>query len=279
MISPETTLYVYEVRGDVGDRLSAPPLSFLGIWNEEDFCYLFFTSSEDNYVEQILAFDTSRIDSRHEVKYSDWQTGLPADGLLVEGICFVADDHPEPPPGAILLDPSVVFGDGSHPTTTRCLSFLIEIVRNYQAASLLDLGTGTGILALAAARLGIKYITAIDKNRLAANVAQRNVLANDYSSIIQVREGEARLFIDDNYDIVTANLPFEVLRELVTLKAASLQKFWIVSGISKDQGHTLKELLQEQGYHIRAEYSDHPWVTFVAVNDSVKCRCFPTHEG
>ncbi len=270
MISPETTLYIYEIQGDPEHYFEAPPASFIGIWNEDDFCYVFFTDSQDEYVNHILGPDASKLSSRHEVQYCDWQTGLPAEGIEIEDLHFVPTNHVSPPPGSILLDPSVVFGDGSHPTTIRSLSFLLEILRKYSATSLLDLGTGTGILALAGAGLGMKRIMAIDKNRLAVNVAKFNVQANNYGSVVQVQEGEARLFLDRKYDVVTANLPFEVLRDILTIDGASLHKFWIVSGISKDQGNTLKDLLQEQGYRIDAEHLDHPWTTFVAVN-SIDC--------
>jgi ribosomal protein L11 methyltransferase len=270
MISPETTLYIYEIKGDPTNCFEAPPPSFIGIWNEDDFCYVFFTDSQDAYIERILGPDTSRLSSRHEVQYCDWQDGLPAEGIEIGDLRFVPASCVAPPPGSILLDPSVVFGDGSHPTTIRCLSFLVEMLRKHSAESLLDLGAGTGILALAGARLGIKRIMAIDKNRLAVSVAKFNVQANNYNSVIEVREGEARLFLDRKYDVVTANLPFEVLRDILALDGSSLNKFWIVSGISKDQGNILKELLQERGYRIDAERFDHPWTTFVAVN-SINC--------
>jgi len=266
MLSPETTLYVYEIRGDSFDDFKAPPASFIGIWNEDDFFYVFFTHPEDDYVQDILKFDTSRISSLHEVQYSDWQTGLPENGITIENLQFMPDDHPAPPLGSILLDPSVVFGDGSHPTTIRCLTFLVEILGKYSATSLLDLGTGTGILALAGARLGLKEILAIAKNRLAASVAKNNVQTNNYDKIVTVREGEARLFIDRKYDIVTANLPFEVLRDILVLKGASLHRFWIISGISEYQGNTLKQLMLEQGYEISSEHLDHPWTTFLAMH-------------
>lgn len=266
MISPEATLYIYEIQGDPESSFEDPPASFIGIWNEDDFCYVFFTDSQDEYVERILGPDTSRLSSRHEVQYCDWQTGLPAEGLEIGELRFLPANYVSPPPGSILLDPSVVFGDGSHPTTIRCLNFLVEISRKRSATSLLDLGAGTGILTLAGAGLGMKRIMAIDKNRLAVSVAKFNVQANNYNSVVEVREGEARLFLDRKYDVVTANLPFEVLRDILTIDGASLHKFWIVSGISKDQGNILKGLLQEQGYKIDAEHFDPPWTTFVAVN-------------
>ncbi len=137
-----------------------------------------------------------------------------------------------------------------------------EIIRDELITSVLDLGTGSGILALAAARMGVKRVLAIDRNRLAVRTAIENVKVNSLDKMIRVQEGEVRLFIDQPFDLVTANLPFHVLRELIPLKAAALHRFWIVSGINEQQGETLKELFSEQGYETCRHSADPPWVTF-----------------
>ncbi len=265
MISPEAMLHIYEIPGEMGELcISDPPLSFIGIWNEEDFSYLFFTQSEDDYIKTLVrANSLANSWSRHEMRYRDWQTGLPAGGLSLAGFRFVGTDDASPEPGSILLDPSVVFGDGSHPTTCACLRFMTEITQSHDIHSMLDLGTGTGILALAAATLGISRIVAVDRNRLAAETARTNVRFNNLESIIQVEECEARLHIDRAYDLVLANLPFQVLRDLVTLTGANLHQHWIVSGIDRNQADVLKDLLLEQGYSMGNESIDAPWVTFI----------------
>ena len=117
MISPDALLYIYEIRGDSGVGPSAPPPSFIGLWNEEGFLYLFFTRSEDAYVQEIACGLVSVPVSRNVMSYRDWQAGLPRAGLTIGGVHFVPDDHSAPPSGSVLLDPSVVFGDGTHPTT------------------------------------------------------------------------------------------------------------------------------------------------------------------
>ncbi len=266
MIPADAALFVYEINGDPGPDLPAPPQSFVGVWNEDELAYVFFTRSEDEYVNSLLVAKGLAVTSRHEVDYKDWQTGLPASGVVGGGVRFVPADHPNPPPDAIILDPSVVFGDGAHPTTISSLQSLQKITTSWNISSLLDLGTGTAILALAGARMGIRRILAIDKNRLAVATARENVNANALSEIIQVREGEARIFIDQPFDVVAANLPFHVLRELSTLRGTSLHKFWIISGISKDQGKLLETLFSEQGYTKIEHHDDHPWVTFTMAN-------------
>lgn len=266
MISPDALLYIYEIRGELREDLFAAPSSYVGRWNEDEFSYLFFIAPEDDYVNSLISAGRGVLSSRHEMRYRDWQTGVPAGGLAVGGLAFVSADHPTPPASSILLDPSVVFGDGSHPTTVSCLRFMEEIVRTHSTESMLDLGTGSGILALAAAALGVQRILAVDRNHLATLTAKENVRMNFPSSRIEVVEGEARLFIDRPFDLVTANLPFTVLRDLIPLRGVPLQKIWVVSGIDSRQGEVLIELFSDQGFELLDHRADPPWVTFVAAN-------------
>jgi ribosomal protein L11 methyltransferase len=262
MIPPDTMLSIYEIRGDVGPDLPDAPSSFVGLWNEEELSYLFFTRPENRYVEGLLSSHDLVLSSQNEMQYQDWQTGVPPHGIFIGGVRFVGADHPSPPAGSVLLDPSVVFGDGTHPTTLRCLRLLHHIMHGTTVSSVLDLGTGTGILALAAAAMGVRHVMAVDRNHLAVHTARQNVERNGLASIIQVRTGEARVFVDKPFDLVTANLPFHVLRDLVTMTGVSFHRFWIVSGINREQGEIIKELLREQGHEASAEYEDSPWVTF-----------------
>ncbi len=269
MIPPETLLYIYEIRGDWQDNLPAPPSSFIGLWNEEEFAYLFFSRPEDRFVNGWAGQAGLEVGPRHEMKYEDWQTGLPSQGIRLGGTWFVSPGHSAPPQGAVVLDPSVVFGDGNHPTTIACLTFMEEIIGSGSIQSALDLGTGTGILALAAAAKGVGKIVAVDKNHLAVSTARENVETNAFSELVTVHEGEARCFIDEPFDLVTANLPFQVLRELVPLRGAALHTYWIVSGINREQANVIKELLEDQGYAVTGETFDPPWVTFVANHRSL----------
>ncbi|MEJ2718979.1 MAG: 50S ribosomal protein L11 methyltransferase [Deltaproteobacteria bacterium] len=265
MIPPDAHLYIYEIRGELGADLPSPPPSFIGLWNEEEFSYLFFTRSEDDFVNGIVGGYGLGEASCHIIKYGDWQRGLPTEGISVAGLRFVSGDRPNVLPESIQLDPSVVFGDGSHPTTVSCLRALGRIIRSHRIWSFLDLGTGSGILALAAARMGIKHILAVDRNHLAIQVVRRNVEANSLSAVIRVEEGEARLFVDRPFEVVAANLPFTVLRDLSTRVGVNSHKFWIVSGINEEQARVLKDLFMEQQYEIFHEVADPPWVTFTVV--------------
>jgi ribosomal protein L11 methyltransferase len=114
----------------------------------------------------------------------------------------------------------------------------------------------------------VSKILAVDRNRLAAETARENVRINKMESLIRIEESEARLHIQDPFDLVAANLPFQVLRDIVTLRGADLHKFWIVSGINRNQAEILKELFYEHGYSAGNESYDKPWVTFTVSKHS-----------
>lgn len=267
MISPDTQLYIYEVHGHVGSLNPENHESFLGLWNEEDFSYLFFVEPADEYVSAMVHRAGYVLGSRHEMAYRDWQEGLPPSGVTIAGVDFLPADYPSAPERAVLLDPSVVFGDGNHPTTRACLEIMRELVDTRVIRSMLDLGTGTGILALAAAVMGIQRVVAVDRNELAYQTACENVSRNRLSETVKVHLGEARIFLGHAFDLVVANLPFQVLRDLMVLRGVDSQGAWVVSGINKKQGETLQDLLKEQNYRFPAERTDSPWITFAAVKE------------
>jgi len=264
MLHRDSPLFIYEVTGEIPDQWDESPDSFIGLWNEEGFSYLFFSTPADDYVNQLVLARGLAFVSRHEMKYGDWQTGLPDEGIEAAGVHIVPPDYPDPRPPAIVLDASVVFGDGCHPTTIACLRFFEEIKASGRIYSVLDLGTGTGILGLVAARAGVHSVVAVDKNILAAQTARKNVRQNGLEENMTVFLGEARHFIAAPYDLVFANLPFQVLRDVLIMRDLARHDRWIVSGIDMAQARVLQDILVENGYCIGAERHDPPWTTFLA---------------
>jgi ribosomal protein L11 methyltransferase len=263
MMAPETTLIVYEIEGDIRHNLDDPPFSFVGIWNEDDVSYLFFTEIQEEYVNACLSRSSCKLRCRHSTKYFEWQDAIPDEGRAVAGMIFAKDDHGSPPPGALLLDPSVIFGDGSHPTTITCLEFMQEIISKNTIGSFLDLGTGTGILAIAAAAMGVERITALEKNSLAVKTARKNAELNNFGDRIEVIEGDAAQFLQESYDLVVGNLPFEVLQKIAYNETIGRSKCWIISGVSRDQGGILESLFVRNGFRRSGFRSIPPWVTMV----------------
>jgi len=109
------------------------------------------------------------------------------------GPLWVGPPWERPPPGAasVVIDPGRAFGTGGHPTTRLCLQLLLEV----EPTSLLDVGCGSGVLAIAAARLGFAPVVAIDTDQSAIEAADRN--ARDNGATIDVRRGDALAVVSD----------------------------------------------------------------------------------
>jgi ribosomal protein L11 methyltransferase len=118
------------------------------------------------------------------------------------GPLWVGPPWEQPPPDAIgvVVDPGRAFGTGSHPTTRLCLEFLIELDRG----SVLDIGCGSGVLSVAAAKLGFGPVVAIDREPAAVQAARRNAAVNGVT--IDVRRGDALSVELPPSDVAVANI-------------------------------------------------------------------------
>jgi ribosomal protein L11 methyltransferase len=135
------------------------------------------------------------------------------------GPLWVGPSWEEPPGDAItvVVDPGRAFGTGSHPTTALCLGFLLDLERG----SLLDVGCGSGVLSVAAAKLGFDPVVAIDREPAAVEAARRNAAANGVA--IEVRRGDALTAELPATDVVLANIDLASVEALtVRLDAATL---------------------------------------------------------
>ena len=114
-------------------------------------------------------------------------------------------EHDTPPAGLIdlVVEPGDAFGTGGHPTTRACLTELSHVVA--PGSRLLDVGTGTGVLAVAAAHLGASSVTAIDTDPAAVDVATANVARHGFAARIRVAS-VALDDVDGAFDVVVANL-------------------------------------------------------------------------
>jgi ribosomal protein L11 methyltransferase len=122
------------------------------------------------------------------------------------------DYRPEPQDVVIQLDPGMAFGTGLHPTTQLCLHALEEYVQ--PGMGVLDLGTGSGILAIAAARLGAKHVLAMDHDQQVVRVARGNVVTNRVQETVSVRQGSLP-DVSGHYDLVVVNILARVIVEMV----------------------------------------------------------------
>ena len=133
----------------------------------------------------------------------------------------------------LVVDPGLAFGTGSHATTRICLKLLDEVFRNRVFHRMLDLGTGSGILAIAGAMLGAGEVLALDIDPVAVETALENARKNSVADTVRIIEGDIEK-ARGAYDLVTANLSGSLLASLAREITARLapRGFLIASGIT-----------------------------------------------
>lgn len=164
----------------------------------------------------------------------------------------------------IIIDPGMVFGTGHHETTRTCLCLIERLARSSAPKRrFLDVGTGTGILAIGAARLGFGQIEAVDVDPLAVDAATRNVAANGLTNIT-VRQGTISA-ADGSFDAIAANLLSEILIDIAPELAARLnaEGTAVLSGLLAGQEDEVITTLTSAGLAFEEKIIDGKWVSLV----------------
>lgn len=264
---PEEALYIYYLEGRLSAEPAAAANGFVGNWEEDDFSFLFFRRPADQAVETLLTEQPHlRLIDRFCMTLTEWHGGRPAP-LRVGRFLIVPPWEAETPAGnaiRIVLDPGVVFGTGTHPTTQDCLAALENVYRRSTPATVLDLGTGTGLLALAAARLGGRRLLAVDLNLLAARTARANVALNGLEARILVVRGAAENFIDFPNDLVISNMHYAVVQKILAEEGFFRSKWFILSGLLRSQAREITATLAQHPVEILKRWErDGIWHTFL----------------
>ena len=171
----------------------------------------------------------------------------------------------------IQIDPGMAFGTGTHSTTRLCLE---AIERHWRGGSLLDVGTGTGILAIAAALLAPasrpgSRLVAIDVDPQAVEVARENTEINNVSDRIELYEGQPSDFAGQGFNVVVANLTAEVIIDLMSDLAACLAPegpmgLMILSGILSELAEDVERALVASGFEVIERHEADEWSALVA---------------
>ena len=172
----------------------------------------------------------------------------------------------EPKPGdkIIEIDPGMAFGSGTHETTGMCLSLLEELITGGE--KIIDVGTGSGILAIGAALLGAGHVLAIDIDPDAVNVARENVAHNRVGEIVSVQQGNLLDRVSDICDICVANIISDVI---ISFAAPLLNHIrpgglFICSGIVSLRADEVAGALKAAGYEILRRETRGEWTAFVS---------------
>ena len=219
-----------------------------------------FTEAREQHPEYgTLLTDTRTVsdDAWAEVWKKYYKPFYAGDHLVVKPTW--EDFEPAPGDRIIELDPGMAFGSGTHETTGMCISLLEENVRGGE--KIIDVGTGSGILAIAAALLGAGKVVAIDIDPDAVRVAEENVAHNRVDGIVTVREGDLLTQTDETCDICVAN----IISDIIISFAAPLKKhivpggLFICSGIVRERTEEVREALLRAGYTLRKEEHRGEW--------------------
>lgn len=181
---------------------------------------------------------------------------------------------PESPAEKIIeIDPGMAFGTGAHPTTSLCLRALEQYLQGGE--EIIDVGTGSGILAIGAVKLGAKHVLALDLDPVAVQSAEENSRLNGLERDITVYESDLLSILDkqDNalgvsmpVDVVVANILAEVILLFIGdvyqgLKPGGL---YIASGIWKNKEEIVEKALKEAGFDIIDIHREDDWLAFVS---------------
>ena len=175
-------------------------------------------------------------------------------------------EHYEKAEGELIIeiDPGMAFGSGTHETTGMCLSLLEKSISGGE--EIIDVGTGSGILAIGAALLGAGHVLAIDIDRDAVKVAKENVRNNHVDSIVSVCQGNLLEQVSDICDICVAN----IIADIIISFAAPLMNhirpngLFICSGIVSSRSNEVRAALTGAGYEILQEITRGEWTAFLS---------------
>ncbi len=170
-----------------------------------------------------------------------------------------------PQPGEVVLelDPGMAFGTGLHPTTRMCLELIERYIQ--PGMRVLDVGTGSGILAIAAAKLGAASVLALDVSSVAVEAARANARANGLEERITVQPGTLEGKPGGCYDLVLANIIARVIAELAPALGAALAPggTLIASGIINERLALAEDALRAAGLDIVERVQEGDWFSLV----------------
>ncbi len=170
----------------------------------------------------------------------------------------------DPKEKLIFLDPGMAFGTGTHPTTRLMLEALEKTIVGNEYV--IDVGTGSGVLSIAAKHLGAGKVDAYDIDEVAVNSAKKNLALNPIAKDVKVGVNSLLDGIHTQADLIVANILAEIIVPLIPQAYENLKpggKF-LVSGIIDDKAPLIRQKLQEQGFIIDDEQQMKDWHGMIA---------------
>ncbi|MFV8805571.1 50S ribosomal protein L11 methyltransferase [Aerococcus urinaeequi] len=229
---------------------------------------------QTNYNKELAAGQEIVI---HDIRYSpledkDWETAWQAyyEPIHVSRFMDIVpiwekdDQVADPKKTTLFLDPGMAFGTGSHETTKLALR-LLEIAMA-GGEDVIDVGTGSGVLAIAAKKLGANDVAAYDYDGSILDITRNNFALNDVEDIISVAQNNILNDIDTQVDIITANILFEILEPLIPQAYTNLKADGqlVLSGIFHDKKDDMLTLLAANDFTVEIVMNMGEWYGILA---------------
>lgn len=232
------------------------------------------------------AFGTLDVDSDTKLEEQDWENNWKqyfkpfpvGNKLMIKPSWEILED--DMGRKIIEIDPSSSFGTGSHTTTRLCLEKIEEVIPKYQeAVELLDMGCGSGILGIAAVKLGAKHVNAVDIDENSVRIAKENYGMNSIDN--NKYEIFAGNILDDDalynkiaekkYDMIVANIVADVIIWMAGMfkKLLAEDGMLIVSGIIAERSHEVIDALKNNGFKVVDFTEKEDWAVVVLCHDSL----------
>jgi len=164
----------------------------------------------------------------------------------------------------IEMDPGMAFGCGTHATTSLCLRLLEKYIRT--GDKVYDVGTGSGILAIASAKLGAGRVLAVDLDPLACRVAAENVKRNGVVDKVQVLQGNLLELVEDSADLVVSNIIASIIAGFAPDASSALAPggTFIASGIIRERAVEVRAAVAAAGLAVLEQLEEGQWVALVS---------------
>lgn len=162
---------------------------------------------------------------------------------------------------AIVIDPGMAFGTGQHATTRGCLLLLERVMDDRPVTRALDIGTGSGVLAIALAKLGLPEVWAIDTDTKACTIAAANAECNGVAAYVHIRSSMDE--VSGAFDVVTANLFATLLEEMAVRFVPLLRPggVLICSGFLNADERRVRGAYEDCGLRLVRRHEEQSWVT------------------
>ena len=245
---PYNNLFIYYIQGHVKSSSEKQLFinNYIGNWIEEDTSFLFFTRPSDNYINALLQIQPELVvNDTFQMTYEEWCGGQ-------FDVISIADYIIAPPwlsrlssleSNIIWLDPGVVFGAGTHPTTYDCLQAIKLAFDIHSVQTMIDIGTGTGLLSLFAARMGANKIMALDLNPLAVKTALNNANINHLNQSIIAVQGDARTVMWPPMDLWVSNIHYDILQTIIQSPDFLKHRLFVLSGLLPSEARKIMNIL------------------------------------